>query len=269
MTKKRVIVALLFLIGVGSAAWAWAQVPVPVVGGIGTAASIPSPPVLTILPTPTPVIATPPPTPSPSPPTGNTPVVIYPQGMDWLANTEASAPTFAPDEVRDPALLAGGISSQYNGNISAAFGAYEANRVNPTAYNEAIDPESDNVANITPQGLTPANGHSPVVWSVDECNWALDVLESDLQMDAAAQPQDWYSGWAHDWAEAIDIADDNCLLGEVTSYPAVQGVIADFQSAELIHQADYGGATDAWDLEWGDAYLALAQLFAQLPVQPS
>jgi hypothetical protein len=43
-------------------------------------------------------------------------------------------------------------------------------------------------------------------------------------------------------------------------------VVGYLEAAEQYHVAAYGGVTDGWDLEWGDGYLALAQLFQRLPV---
>ena len=58
--------------------------------------------------------------------------------------------------------VAGGLSSGYCDDISAAVGCYEADRV--TAPEPSLTPVN---ASWDPQGRT---------WTLDECNWVIDTL---------------------------------------------------------------------------------------------
>jgi hypothetical protein len=173
--------------------------------------------------------------------------------MDWLANTGDAAPLWQPYEGRDTALLAGGLSSGYCDDISAAVGCYEAGRV--TAPEPNLTPVN---ASWDPQGRT---------WTLDQCNWVIDTLYADQQLDADENTA-YYDGWATTWGLDLSMAEGECMSSPIDPPTAAQATVAEdgFGQAEADHQAAYGGASDVWNLEWGDAYLALTQLFDQFSV---
>jgi hypothetical protein len=213
-----------------------------------------------VLETPTPQAAA---TPEPACPLGThwsptypclaTPAPLEPQGMDWLADTGDAAPLWEPYEGRDTAILAGGPSSGYCDEISSAFGCYEANRVT-----------------VPEASLTPVNGSwgpEGPTWTLDQCNWVIDTLYADEQLDAGEHTA-YYDGWAATWGVDLGLAEGECVSSPVEPPSAAQATTAEdgFAQAEADHQAAYGGSSDVWNREWGDAYMALTQLFDQFSV---
>jgi hypothetical protein len=191
-------------------------------------------------------------------------------GMDWLGNTVETAPLFQPDQVRDTALMAGGPSSAYADLLAADdFGQGWEDSGLPSPNNDINydSPEGwdSYTASTGSQSLTPANGYKPQVWSVSDCNWSIDVLETDYQLDSASQPQSYYAVWSSTWKEAIDLADMVCINGHIPGSLQVQNVVQRFTMAEQIHQAGYASPGDTWSVGWADSYLALIQLYRALP----
>ena len=170
--------------------------------------------------------------------------------MAWLANTGTSAPLWEAYEGRDTAILAAGPSSPYCDDISAAFGCYEANRV--------TSPEPS----LTPVNATwDAQGRT---WSLDECNWAIDTLYADEELDAGEHTA-YYDGWAATWSTDLGLVEGECTSSPVDPPSVEQATIAEdgFAQAAADHEAAYGGSSDLWNLEWADAYLVLTQLLDQ------
>jgi hypothetical protein len=170
--------------------------------------------------------------------------------MAWLANTGTAAPLWEPYEGRDTAIVARGPGSPYCDDISAAFGCYEANRVTSPA------------SSLTPVNATwDAQGRT---WSLDQCNWAIDTLYADQELDAGEHTV-YYDEWADTWSTDLGLVEGECMSNPVDPPSVEQATVAEdgFAQAAADHEAAYGGASDVWNLEWGDAYLALTQLFDQ------
>lgn len=182
-----------------------------------------------------------------------TPPPTEPLGMNWLANTGDAAPLWEPYEGRDTAILAGGPSSGYCDEISSAFGCYEADRV--TAPEPDLTPVN---ASWEPEGRT---------WTLDQCNWAIDTLYADQQLDAGEDTV-YYQGWATTWGLDLNLAEGVCVTSPPDFPTPAQATVAEdgFGQAEADHQAAYGGSADVWNREWGDAYSALTQLFDQFSI---
>ena len=169
-----------------------------------------------------------------------------------MANTLATAPLFQPYEARDPALMAAGSSGATTSLISPSFGygPSEAARVTPST--------------LTPMGNLASQARG---WTTSDCNYAMDFLSVDEQLDgAAAQSDSWYYQWAGDWTVALQVTKDYCFGVRERSVGTIEAIVGYLESAEQLHVAAYGGTADAWDREWGDGYLALVQLFWRLPV---
>ena len=223
----------------------------------GSATPTVSPPVLeTPTPTPTPAgeLACPPGTHwSPGFPCLSTPAPAEPAGMGWLANTGAASPLWEPYEARDTAILAGGPGSSYCDDISAAFGCYEADRV--TSPESSLTPVN---ATWDPEGPT---------WTLDQCNWAIDTLHADRELDAGEHTA-YYDQWAATWGTDLGLVRGECESAPAAPPSAAEATVAEegFAQAAADHEAAYGGSSDLWNREWGDAYLALTQLFDQFSV---
>ncbi len=118
-----------------------------------------------------------------------------------------------------------------------------------------------------------------MLWSVSECDWAIDTLTADRGADlwdAAQNPvgsstYTYYQWSAANWGNALQDAQDVCA-GTVPPSPRPTTDITYFQQAATTHanyMASHGGSADTWDVTWADAYLELGQLFQELPTAPS
>jgi len=119
----------------------------------------------------------------------------------------------------------------------------------------------------------------PVLWTVSECDWAIDTLTADRGADlwdAAQNPvgsstYTYYQWSAANWENALQDAQGVCA-GTVPPAPRPTTDITYFQQAATTHAnyiASHGGSADTWDVTWADAYLELARLFQELPTAPS
>ena len=106
-------------------------------------------------------------------------------------------------------------------------------------------------ASITPMGNLPSEAPG---WTVSDCNYAMDFLSVDAQLDgASALVNSWYADWAGDWTLALQVAKDYCYGVRERSAGTVTAVVGYLEAAEQYHVAAYGGVTDGWDLDGGTA----------------
>jgi hypothetical protein len=207
----------------------------------------------------TPVIATPPPTPSPGTiPCPNPATNILCDGGN-PANLEPTPPAL----ITPPPAV-----DQYGWDISAPYPvaaampeltALQALQTNPPLAQSAL-------ITVT---TAPANG----LWTAAQCNWALDTMSADYELDRGAAikylgnlglgTSHFYYYASDDWNMAIGDAESECWHNTAADPSYAESDINNFRMAEGTHAprvAQYG-PSDTWDVSWADAYLELEQLY--------
>ncbi len=115
---------------------------------------------------------------------------------------------------------------------------------------------------------------SSVPWTPSECNWAMDTLYADQQMDLVDGQSDpssssYYQWSAGNWASALAVAQSTCQSDGATDQAAVSAAIMYFGQAAQTHAQAAAAATQGsylwtWNVSWADAYMELGQLYQQL-----
>lgn len=126
------------------------------------------------------------------------------------------------------------------------------------------------LGDLYPVTAVPAS----VPWSPSECNWAMDTLYADQQMDLVDGQSDpsnssYYQWSAGNWASARAVAQSTCQGNGAIDQAATSAAITYFGQAAQTHTQAAAAATQGsylwtWNVSWADAYMELGQLYQQL-----
>jgi hypothetical protein len=123
-------------------------------------------------------------------------------------------------------------------------------------------------------------------WTVSECDWLVDSLYTDFQIDKGAgilsnlyagnlRTAYWYSNAVDEWNFMFGIATQACWRGGAITgdqaATAVRDAMGDGWNGHPAHFAtDAAGSFDQfWDRNWTDTYQEIAILFLEVPGAPA
>lgn len=121
-------------------------------------------------------------------------------------------------------------------------------------------------------------------WSQSQCDWLVDTMTADVELDSAASSRDysawdlslgwWYAQAVANWRFMAQLATEACWHGVAINgseaASAIKDAMGDGWNGHPAHlKLDTPGTFNAnWDTEWTDAYQEIALLFAQVPAAP-